>query len=537
MVGAAAGARGPVTGPAAPRPAVLCVLDGWGVAPAGPGNAIARARTPVWDRLLAECPNALLDASAGAVGLPAGQMGNSEVGHATIGAGRVLLQDLPRIDRAIANGEFAASPVLARLAARVRAAGGTCHLAGLLSPGGVHAHWRHMAEIARTLARAGVPVAVHAFLDGRDTPPWSALEHIAAFEEAIAGAPGVALATVCGRYWAMDRDRNWDRTARAWAALAAADCARAPDAASAVGAAYEAGTGDEFVPPTALGDYAGMADGDGLAIANFRADRARQILSALVDPGFAAFARPRRPAFSARVGTVRYSAALDAHMEALFPPLEPRGTLGEAVAAAGLKQLRAAETEKYAHVTFFLNGGREAPFPGEDRLLAPSPKAATYDLAPEMSCAAVADGVAGALARGGAQFIAVNFANADMVGHTGNIAAAAAAVEAVDRCLGRIAGAAEAAGARLLVSADHGNVECMIDPATGAPHTAHTTNPVPVVLFGAAPGARLRGGGLADVAPTILDLLGLPRPAAMTGRSLRVDPDADSAAARRAAAG
>lgn len=536
MVGAAAGARGPVTGPAAPRPAVLCVLDGWGVAPAGPGNAIARARTPVWDRLLAECPNALLDASAGAVGLPAGQMGNSEVGHATIGAGRVLLQDLPRIDRAIANGEFAASPVLARLAARARAAGGTCHLAGLLSPGGVHAHWRHMAEAARTLARAGVPVAVHAFLDGRDTPPRSAPEHIAAFEEAIAGAPGVALATVCGRYWAMDRDRNWDRTARAWAALAAADCARAPDAASAVGAAYEAGAGDEFVPPTALGNYAGMADGDGLAMANFRADRTRQILSALVEPGFAAFARPRRPAFSARVGMVRYSAALDAHMEALFPPLEPRGTLGEAVAAAGLKQLRAAETEKYAHVTFFLNGGREAPFPGEDRLLAPSPKAATYDLAPEMSCAAVADGVAGALARGGAQFIAVNFANADMVGHTGNIAAAAAAVEAVDRCLGRIAGAAEAAGARLLVSADHGNAECMIDPATGAPHTAHTTNPVPVVLFGAAPGARLRGGGLADVAPTILDLLGLPRPAAMTGRSLRVGPDADSAA-RRAAAG
>lgn len=505
-----------------PRPVVLCILDGWGIAPPGPGNAISGARTPVWDRLTAEWPAARLDASAGAVGLPGGQMGNSEVGHMTIGAGRVLAQDLPRIDRAIATGALARSPALARAAARTKAAGGALNLVGLLSPGGVHSHSRHMLALARAAAGAGVPVAVHALLDGRDTPPRSAREHVAAFEAATADEPAIALATVGGRYYGMDRDTNFDRTARAWAVMAAGRGPRAANAEAAIAANYNAGRSDEFVLPTALGAWRGMADGDGLVFANFRADRARQIAAALIDPEFAGFARPRLPAFSARLGMTSYSAALDAHLETLFPPHEPRGTLGATVADAGLAQLRAAETEKYAHVTFFLNGGREAPFPGEARALAPSRKMASYASAPAMSAAAVTDDVVAALTGGGTHFVAVNFANADMVGHTGDIAAARAAVEAVDSCLGRLAAAALGAGARLIVSADHGNAERMVDPETGEAHTAHTTNPVPFVLAGAEAGTRLRDGGLVDVAPTVLDLLGLGRPDAMTGRSLRV---------------
>ncbi len=514
-------------------PVVLCILDGWGIAPDGGGNAIARALTPVWDRLTADWPSARLDASAGAVGLPAGQMGNSEVGHMTIGAGRVALQDLPRIDRAIADGTLAASPVLTGLIGRLKASGGVCHLLGLLSPGGVHSHQNHIRALAETVASAGVPVAVHAFLDGRDTPPRSARAHVAAFESAISGTSAITIATISGRYYAMDRDGNQDRTARAYAALVSGGGRRARDATSAIDASYDTGTGDEFVAPTAIGAYDGMADGDGLVMANFRADRVRQILTALVEPDFAAFPRARAVAFAARVGMTSYAAALDRRLTALFPPLEPRDTIGELVAAAGLKQFRTAETEKYAHVTFFLNGGREEPFPGETRRLVPSPKVATYDRAPAMAATAVTDGVVETLARGDTPFIAVNFANTDMVGHTGDLAAAIAAVEAVDLCLGRIAAAAERAGAALLITSDHGNAERMCD-ANGNAHTAHTTNPVPVVLAGAGSAARLRDGGLADIAPTVLDLLGLARPATMTGRSLRVRSDAN--ARRRAVA-
>ncbi len=517
MGDAAAGAGGPVS----PRPVVLCILDGWGIAPDGPGNAITRARTPFWDRLEAEHPHARLDAAAGAVGLPDGQMGNSEVGHTTIGAGRTILQDLPRIDRAIADGTLAGSPVLGGLIRRLKESGGTCHLAGLLSPGGVHSHQNHILALAEIVAAAGVPVAVHAFLDGRDTPPRSAAAYLAAFEARIRNVPRIGLATTGGRYWAMDRDGNWDRTARAWSALVAGDGARAENAAAAIAASYAADAGDEFAAPAALGGYAGMVDGDGLVMANFRADRVRQILAALLDPAFAAFPRPRAPVFAGAVGMARYSAALDERLPALFPPIEPLDTLGAVVDRAGLRQLRTAETEKYAHVTFFLNGGREAPFAGETRLLVPSPKVATYDLAPAMAAEPVTDGVVRALAGGGVPLIVANFANTDMVGHTGNLAAAVAAVETVDRCLGRIAAAAAAARARVLVTADHGNAEQMLDAATGGAHTAHTTNPVPVALLGDDTGTRLRAGDLADVAPTVLDLLGLDRPAAMSGRSLR----------------
>ena len=507
------------------RPAVLCILDGWGLAADGPDNAIARARTPVWDRLAGGFPIARIAASGEAVGLPAGQMGNSEVGHMTIGSGRAIVQDLPRIDAAVADGGLAAAPALARLVARLRRSGGRCHLAGLASPGGVHAHTSHMLALAQCVAGAGVPVAVHAFLDGRDTPPRSARGYLAAFEAAArAGAPGVSLATVCGRYFAMDRDGNWERTARAWAAMTRGEGARAASADAAVAAGYAAGAGDEFIAPAVIGGYDGMKDGDGFVMANFRADRARQILAALLEPDFPAFPRAGPPAFAAAVGMTRYSAALDARMEILFPPVEPRDTLGALAAAAGLRQFRTAETEKYAHVTFFLNGGREEPFPGEARLLAPSPKVATYDLAPAMSAAAVAGGLETALGRGGVGFAAVNFANADMVGHTGDLAAAIAAVEAVDANLGRVAAAVRAAGGSLLVTADHGNAECMRDAETGAAHTAHTTNPAPAVVLGAPAGARLRDGGLADIAPTMLELLGLDRPESMTGRSLLAPP-------------
>ena len=514
------------------RPAVLCILDGWGLAADGPYNAVARARTPVWDRLAGGFPAARIAASGEAVGLPPGQMGNSEVGHMTIGSGRAVLQDLPRIDAAIGDGSLAASPALARLVARLRRSGGRCHLAGLASPGGVHAHTAHMLALAQCVAGAGVPVAVHAFLDGRDTPPRSARAWLAALGAAAgAGAPGISIATVCGRYFAMDRDGNWERTARAWAAMARGDGARAASADAAVAASYAAGAGDEFVAPSVIGGYGGMKDGDGFVMANFRADRARQILAALLEPDFASFPRTRAPAFAAAVGMTRYSAALDARMETLFPPVEPRDTLGALVAAAGLRQFRTAETEKYAHVTFFLNGGREEPFPGEARLLAPSPKVATYDLAPAMSAAAVTQGLEAALGRGGLGFAAVNFANADMVGHTGDLAAAIAAVEAVDACLGRVAAAVRAAGGSLLVTADHGNAECMRDAETGAPHTAHTTNPAPAVVLGAPARARLRDGGLADIAPTMLELLGLDRPDSMTGRSLLAPPRGRRAAA------
>ena len=503
------------------KPVVLCILDGWGIAPAGPYNAIAQARTPVWDRLLGECPNARLDASAQAVGLPDGQMGNSEVGHMTIGAGRVLMQDLPLINRAIADGALSASKPLARFVEQLRLSGGACHLAGLLSPGGVHSHQDHMVALAKAVAGGGVPVAVHSFLDGRDTPPRSGLDYLAKFESRIRPLKHVFPATITGRYYGMDRDRNWDRTQRAYSVLVDGHGARAVSAATAIGESYRIGKGDEFVAPTAVGGYTGMADGDGLLVANFRADRVRQILTALLDPDFDAFPRRRKMAFAGVLGMRSYSETLDGWLPALFPPTPPRDALGALVSAAGLRQLRTAETEKYAHVTFFLNGGREAPFPGETRVLVPSPKVTTYDLAPAMAAATVTDGVVSALNRRDAHLVVVNFANADMVGHTGDLSAAMTAVEAVDRCLGRIVDAARRVSARLLITADHGNVEQMHDPASGERHTAHTTNPVPVILAGAETGTRLNNGSLADIAPTVLDLLGLPRPTGMTGQSLK----------------
>ncbi len=503
------------------RPVVLCVLDGWGYRAEREDNAIAQARTPVWDRLIATCPHSLLAASDGSVGLPPGQMGNSEVGHMSLGAGRIVTQDLSRIGQAVADGSLAANPVLDELIARLKDSGGACHLMGLISPGGVHGHQDHIAALGRALAGRGVKVAVHAFLDGRDTPPASGRGYLADFEAAVAGARGLYIATVGGRYYAMDRDQRWERIAKAYETLVSAAGETAPDADSAVAAAYARGETDEFVLPTAIGDYAGMKDGDGVLMGNFRADRVRQLLTALLDPAFDAFERRAVVRFAAACGMTEYSDELGAFLSPLFAPVRLAGTLGEVAAAAGMTQLRIAETEKYAHVTFFLNGGEESLFPGEERILVPSPKVATYDLKPEMSAFEVTDKLIEAIDGGRFDLIVVNYASADMVGHTGNLAATVRAVEAVDACLGRLGEAVSRAGGALVITADHGNAEMMRDPRTGQPHTAHTSNPVPFVVFGLSPAeAVARDGRLADVAPTLLELLGLSRPAEMKGASL-----------------
>ncbi|MDH3230992.1 MAG: 2,3-bisphosphoglycerate-independent phosphoglycerate mutase [Alphaproteobacteria bacterium] len=503
-----------------PRPVVLCILDGWGERDEQDWNAIAAADTPVWDRLKATCPHARLDASGEEVGLPDGQMGNSEVGHMNIGAGRVVMQELPRIDAAIADGSLAGRPAMRDFIAALKQSGGTAHVMGLISPGGVHSHQNHVAALANILGDAGVPVAVHAFLDGRDTPPSSARGYLEAFMKAV---PRAAVATVSGRYYAMDRDKRWPRVETAYAALVEARGVNAADALAAIDVSYAGSVTDEFMLPAVIGDYQGMRDGDGVLMANFRADRAREILTALLDAGFDGFPRERRVAFAAAAGVVEYSAALAALMCSLFPPARLSNVLGAIVADAGLRQLRIAETEKYAHVTFFLNGGREAEFPGEDRILEPSPKVATYDLQPEMSAPVVTDRLVEAIGGGTYDLIVVNYANTDMVGHTGILAAAVAAVEAVDRCLGRLEAAVRAAGGALLITADHGNAENMRDAATGQPHTAHTNNLVPAILVSdATAGLRIADGRLADIAPTILELMGLPQPAEMTGRSLIV---------------
>jgi 2,3-bisphosphoglycerate-independent phosphoglycerate mutase len=514
-----------------PKPLMLCILDGWGERSNGADNAIDKAKTPVWHELMRRWPHAHLNASEHYVGLPDGQMGNSEVGHTNIGAGRVVLQDLPRIDKALADGKVARLPALQDFIAKLKQSGGTAHVMGLVSPGGVHSHQRQIAALASIVSDAGVPVAVHAFLDGRDTPPQSASGYLKQFQQEIAGHGASRIASVTGRYYAMDRDKRWDRVAKAYAALAAGDGEHAEDAVKAVKAAYARGETDEFVLPTLIGDYRGMKDGDGVFFANFRADRIREIATALLDPDFSDFTRQKRIAFAAALGLVEYSTELNRFIATLFPPEDLSGTLGEIVSNAGMTQLRIAETEKYAHVTFFFNGGRETVFPGEERILVPSPKVATYDQQPEMSAPEVTDKVVEAIRSGRFDVIVLNYANTDMVGHTGKLEAAMKAVETVDACLGRLAEAVEKAGGTLVITADHGNAEMMRDPETGEPHTAHTLNPVPFVIVN-PPGAiaRVENGRLADVAPTLLDLLDLPKPAAMTGHSLIV-PDRDRRAA------
>ncbi|WP_417514588.1 2,3-bisphosphoglycerate-independent phosphoglycerate mutase [Minwuia sp.] len=508
------------------KPVVLCILDGWGHRESRESNAIRLATAPNWTRLSQTCPQTLIETSGLAVGLPDGQMGNSEVGHMNIGAGRVVMQDLPRIDDAIKSGELARLPGLDALAD----ATGRVHLMGLLSPGGVHAHQDHMVALARALTERNVEVLIHAMLDGRDTPPESAAEFLSAFEHDL--PEGARVATIMGRYWAMDRDKRWDRVQLAYDAMVDADVADFEDAQAALADAYASDETDEFVRPRRIAGYDGMRDGDGLLMANFRADRAREILTALLDPHFDGFDRTRVPRFAQALGMVEYSDALNDFLGALFPAEKLADTLGDVVAAAGLRQLRIAETEKYAHVTFFLNGGQETQFEGEERILIPSPDVATYDLQPEMSAGEVTDRLVETIKAGQTDLIVVNFANPDMVGHTGVLEAAIRAVETIDTCLGRLAAAVEAAGGAMLVTADHGNLEQMLDPETGQPHTAHTTNPVPLTLVGDVGDISLVPGRLADIAPTVLALMGLPQPAAMTGRVLLSEAPRKGEAAR-----
>ena len=508
------------TAPRIPRPVMLVILDGWGWREEKADNAVRLAKTPAFDRLWASAPHAFLRASGRDVGLPDGQMGNSEVGHLNLGAGRVVMQELPRIDAAIADGSLTRAEALVALIAKLRESGGACHLMGLVSPGGVHSHERHALALARVLTKEKIPVRLHAFLDGRDTPPMGAAKTFPPFLEALPA--GAEMATISGRYFAMDRDRRWDRVEKAYRAIAEGDAPRSESPLAPITAAHAAGTGDEFVLPSVIGDYHGMQDGDGVLCFTFRADRVREILAALLDPSFDGFPRARKILFAAAVGMTAYSDALAPFLRTIFPPLSLKGLLGEVVAEAGRKQLRMAETEKYAHVTYFLNGGREEPFAGEDRILVPSPKVATYDLKPEMSAPELTEKAVEAIGSGRYDLIVLNYANPDMVGHTGKLDAAIRAVETVDHGLGRILDAIAHAGGAILVTADHGNCELMRDPVTGGPHTAHTTNPVPVLVVGAG-AATLRDGKLADVAPTLLSLMGLEQPAEMTGRSLLVD--------------
>ena len=501
-----------------PKPVVLCILDGWGIGPDPATSAPAQANVPTFNRLWGTCPHATLVTFGNDVGLPKGQMGNSEVGHTNIGAGRVVAMDLGQIDLAIEDGSFATNPSLRAFIARMQETGGTAHLAGLASPGGVHAHQTHIAEAARVIAAEGIPVVLHAITDGRDVPPSSAAGQVAELEAAL--PKGAHIATVIGRYFAMDRDNRWERVAQAYEAMVHGHGqATAASAAEAIAAGYAAGKTDEFLPATVIGDYTGMKDGDGLFFINFRADRAREILRAIGEPGFAEFNPGSRPKLAAMLGMVDYSTAHNAYMTTVFPKQEIVNTIGEWVAKQGLTQFRLAETEKYPHVTFFLNGGREEPFAGEDRFMPKSPKVATYDLQPEMSAPEVGDQLVAAIEKG-YDLIVVNFANPDMVGHTGSLPAAVKAVEAVDLQLTRAVAALEKAGGAMVVCADHGNCEVMVDPVSGGPHTAHTTNPVPVILVNGPAGASMSGGRLADLAPTLLDLMQLPQPPEMTGHSL-----------------
>jgi 2,3-bisphosphoglycerate-independent phosphoglycerate mutase len=496
---------------------MLVILDGFGWRAETADNAVAQARKPVFDRLWSTCPHAFLRASGLDVGLPEGQMGNSEVGHMNIGAGRVVMQDLPRITTSLAAGELPAMPAFQDLVAKLKASGGSLHLMGLVSGGGVHSHQDHAALVARAAARAGVPVLVHVFTDGRDTPPRSGGACVGKLQAAL--PEGARVATVSGRYYAMDRDKRWERVAKAYLALAEGLGPRFADAPSVVDDAYMRDVTDEFIVPAVVGGYRGMRDGDGILCFNFRADRVRELLGALLEPTFDGFERPRPIAFAAAVGMTRYSDELAPYLGVLFPPQSMANLLGEVVSRAGLTQLRAAETEKFPHVTYFLNGGHEQPYPGEDRVMVPSPKVATYDLQPKMSAPELADKAVAAIDSGKYDLIVLNFANPDMVGHTGSLPAAIIAVETVDAGLGRIVEAVGRRHGALLVTADHGNCELMRDPVTGGPHTAHTTNPVPVVLVGSQATA-LHDGRLADLAPTLLSLLGLPKPAEMTGRPL-----------------
>ncbi len=507
------------------KPVILIVLDGWGVSKSKEGNAVAAAKAPVFAGLLRESPNMQLQASGEYVGLPDGQMGNSEVGHLNLGAGRIVYQDITRITKSIRDGEFFKNPVLLQAMRAMKETHGTLHLMGLLSDGGVHSHLDHILAMFDLAKSEGLyRVVFHAFLDGRDTPPSSALSYVRTMEQHLSKIGVGRIATVSGRYYAMDRDKRWERVQKAYEAMVMGEGIRKTSAEEAIQDSYSHQRTDEFMLPTVIlnsknGVSVGsIRDGDAVIFCNFRSDRAREITRTLTDPAFTGFERTVFPKLSSFTCLTTYDETFG--LPVAYPPVRLTHILGEVVSGTGVRQLRIAETEKYAHVTFFFNGGEEAPFPLEDRVLIPSPRdVATYDLKPEMSAREVTEEVVRRILSRQYGFILMNYANPDMVGHTGILAAAVKAVEVLDECLGTVLNAAAEVGARILITADHGNLEMMEDKKTGQPHTAHTTDPVPLIVVGGKVALR-DAGCLADVAPTVLQLMGIERPKEMTGKSL-----------------
>ncbi|HKL49255.1 MAG TPA: 2,3-bisphosphoglycerate-independent phosphoglycerate mutase [Desulfuromonadales bacterium] len=506
------------------RPLALVILDGWGINPSCDNNAVCQAKTPRLDALGQDYPTTQLGASGPAVGLPEGQMGNSEVGHMNLGAGRVVYQDLTRIFKSIEDGTLETNPVLVEALEKIKKRGGKLHLMGLLSDGGVHSHNTHLYALLKMASKSGLDdICVHCFMDGRDTPPKSGARYLRELEEELECLGTGRIATVTGRYYAMDRDNRWDRVERAWRAMVHGEGETADDSEEAIQGAYEAGQNDEFVQPRVIlsdGEPSGLVeDDDGIIFFNFRSDRAREITRAFTQEDFNKFERPGNPDLASYVCLTQYDATFD--LPVAFPPEDYPKILGEILSEAGLHQLRIAETEKYAHVTFFFNGGNEEPFPGEERVMVPSPQdVATYDEKPQMSAPEVTDEVVKCVDSGKYDVIILNYANGDMVGHTGFMDAAVSAMETVDECVGRVVDSVLGAGGSLLITADHGNCETMLDP-DGEPQTAHTGNPVPLILVDPARKAvSLRSGILADIAPTMLKLLDIPVPKEMTGKPL-----------------
>lgn len=505
---------------------VLCILDGWGYNTNQKNNAINLANTPTWDNLIANSPNTLIATDGLAVGLPDKQMGNSEVGHTNIGAGRIVYQDFPKITKAFAENQVANQEPIIKAIHNAKTHNSAIHIMGLCSPGGIHSHLNHMIQSIEIFAKQNLPVMVHLFTDGRDTPPQSASEFIQAIENLTQQYNNVKIATISGRYYAMDRDKRWDRIELAYKAIVSAQglsCDSPQQALTNSYAEQQTTPSDEFIKPTVLKDYQGMKDQDIVFTINFRADRVRELLIALLDPNFSDFTREKVIKFSYALGMVNYSIELNQLQDTLFPSTNLVNTLGEIVANNGLNQLRAAETEKYPHVTFFFNGGQENTFVNEDRIMIPSPKVATYDLKPEMSAFELKDKLVEAINSDKYSLIIVNFANGDMVGHTGVLPSAIKAVEAIDSCLKDISQAVKQHNYTLLITADHGNAENMWDDKNNAPHTQHTTNKVPLVIFNPPSNIKinqLEQGKLSDIAPTILNIMGLPVPQEMTGNNL-----------------
>lgn len=511
------------------NPVILCILDGWGYNPKKEYNAVKLANTPTWDDLITNNTHTFIRTDGEAVGLPSGQMGNSEVGHTNIGAGRIIYQDLPKISKAFLANEVENNPKIKNAISKAKEHNSAIHIMGLCSNGGIHSHINHMLQSAEIFAKNGITVNLHIFTDGRDTPPESAKEFINQVNNIISKYNNIHIATICGRYYAMDRDKRWERVELAYNALVLAEATKFANANAAIEFGYKdliaenRIPSDEFIKPAVIDGYAGMHNNDVIFMVNFRADRARQILNALLDPNFNSFNRKKITNFSYALGMVSYSLELDKLLETVFPAQDIKNTLGEVVSKNNLAQLRAAETEKYPHVTFFFNGGQEETFPLEDRILMPSPKVATYDLQPEMSAYPLKDKLVEAINSKKYSLIVINFANGDMVGHSGILKAAIKAVEAVDTCLNDLKTAAQNNGYTLLVTADHGNSENMWDYEHNAPHTQHTTNPVRLIMFNPPSSMHtsiLTEGKLADIAPTVLEIMGIKKPIEMTGNSL-----------------